>query len=577
MKKTLFFILLFLFPASTYASYSIPSARAITWANKTGLDLIGGVDTTGWTVTIPSGLHADGTTNDATIINNAITAASANTVISIPAGTYLITSNIALKSNVVLRGAGAPYPWLPGGTGGTYFINTGTTSGHFTLGSSKPTFGTAVNISSGYTKGSTTLTLASASGLSTNDIISIYQDNDTALVNVGGCSWCGDDTSGGAHAMQQFARITNVSGNDVTIDPPLYMDYSASKDPEIKKVTYAVKNAGLENFKFYNVGGGGPQITIRSAYSWVKNVETYYSGSSGKQGHVDLEWSFACEVRDSYFHDGRSNDSDRNYAIHIMFWNSGHKIENNIMTGDRHAITFEGGGSGCALLYNYGKDNFESDSTGYLTESMTINHGAHPHMNLWEGNIDQQFYGDFTWGSSSHITLFRNWGLGYRATPSYTYWRLAFRVGPWNRYFNLVGNVAGISSWTSGTGTCATTSECTEPVGYDFNHDTDGSADDSTNPYSTAIMQGNWDYVTDSIAHWADADHTLANSLYYSSTPSSVWWCSEATFPPINSVGPVTGNNPAKIRYEGGTCTLNSGGTIAPTLTGISISGGKVQ
>ena len=218
------------------------------------------------------------------------------------------------------------------------------------------------------------------------------------------------------------------------------------------------------------------------------------------------------EVRDNYVHYGGTHQSGRSYGIGFYYWNSDHKIENNIVSDVRHAIIFEGGGSGCAILYNYGFNNWEDDTTA-LTESLTQNHGAHPHMNLWEGNIDQQFYGDWTQGSSSHMTLFRNWVLGYRASPSgYTGFITAIRVGPYNRYYNIVGNIAGISSWASGTAICSSGSCGGGPHAFDFGLHTDGSYLDSGS-YSTAILHGNYDYVTDGVANWADSDHAL-NKFY---------------------------------------------------------------
>jgi hypothetical protein len=89
------------YPALSWAFYDIPSNRRITW--DTGLDPVGGIPSGGWTVTTPSGLHPDGSQNDAGIINNAIAAASPHTVIYLPAG-LTHSSNITMKSNVVLRG-----------------------------------------------------------------------------------------------------------------------------------------------------------------------------------------------------------------------------------------------------------------------------------------------------------------------------------------------------------------------------------------------------------------------------------------------------------------------------------------
>lgn len=416
------------------------------------------------------------------------------------------------------------------------------------------TQGSDVAISSGYTKGSNTLVFASSPGLAVGNHVSVFEDNDPALVHNNRCTWCGDDS--GKHLIQQYARVTGISGNNITIDPPMYLTYLSNLHPKARKVRatgdFGIAISGLENVKINNATDSGPMIYMRySRNCWVKNVETYNAGSSPKQGHVQIEFSFANEIRDSHFHHGRNHNSDRNYGIYGLFWNSGHKIENNIVYSTRHAIIFEGGGSGMAILYNFCDANYEGEDRGYLSGDLNPNHGPHPHMNLVEGNISDKIEHDSTMGSSSHDTMFRNWARGYRSTPAITSGGInGMMTENQNTYMNFWGNVIGMRTWTNGTVLANSSPYPNEPVAFAFGYDDSYTYLDSQ-PYSTALIHGNFDYITGGVTSWLNADHSLRDSMYYSSKPS---WYGGCTWPPVGPMGPVTADIPAKLRYEGSTC-----------------------
>src|SRR5262249_792998 len=136
--------------------------------------------------------------------------------------------------------------------------------------------------------------------------------------------------------------------------------------------------------------------------------------SSGSP-HIWTEFCYANEYRRNYHHTGAGHDSGANYGIEFYHWNSRHKVEDCVVRDTRHSIIFEGGGCGCVILYNYTDDNWESvqgapttPDNSILSEDIVANHGAHPYMNLWEGNASSCWWGDYTQGSSSHNTLLRN-------------------------------------------------------------------------------------------------------------------------------------------------------------------------
>ena len=62
-------------------------------------------------------------------------------------------------------------------------------------------------------------------------------------------------------------------------------------------------------------------------------------------------------------------------------------------------------------------------------------------MNLVEGNIAGGMGSDGYFGSTSHITIARNWFTATHPTAKENL--IALNVGRWNNYFNVVGNILG--------------------------------------------------------------------------------------------------------------------------------------
>lgn len=553
--------------AQSYAVYDVPNndndcpdnCRQVPWSagsdqwNNGTLPTYSPVECTGLT-------EGDGTTDNSSAIQTCIDNAEDNTAVYIPAGIYYVNRTIRLRSNVVLRGAKpSSAPYLP---------STDSTSTTFKLGSngsisfSGGSKGSEKSIISGYNKGSTTLNMASGHGFSQGDWISVFEDGESDIPTTtsgasGTCSWCGEGN--GSNLIQQFVQVTSVDGNTITISRPLYYTYKSGNNPGAKKITFGTQRAGLENIRLDGSYTNHDQF-IQMSYAlfcWVKGVETYDAGSGAKDNHINIQWSQGVEVRDSYFHYGRNSSSDRNYGIAFFFWNSDHKIENNILRHHRHSISFEGGGSGCAILYNYIDDNY-TDDTSYLG-SARFNHGAHPMMNLYEGNIISHITADRYWGSSSHFVLFRNWFWGAEtgtSVPNYPPSVGYVGIDIWRdqNYYSVVGNVIGNTSlnanWDNATvrpsaGSCNEWAGPNSPVVYCY---------DGSKASTSSINHGNYDYKTDGVAYWeGGSDHNLKNSMYYNSRP--YWWYDQGVGRPWPAIGPdVDGyvtDIPAKDRYEG--------------------------
>jgi hypothetical protein len=283
----------------------------------------------------------------------------------------------------------------------------------------------------------------------------------------------------------------------------------------------------------------------------LKNIETEGGGNNNGEMHVTLTFSAGWEIRDSYFHDGYGFDSGNNYGVALLFWNGEHKIENNIFRALRHAVNFEGGGSGVAILYNFMDNGKENEDLTFLSADNNPNHGAHPYMNLVEGNSSAKLVWDFTLGSSSHSVGFRNHVRGQRTSPSFSWGQWAVDIQSWNRYISVVGNVLGMPSWTTGTVLANGDCEPAEPTAIKFGCDGQPGSYTDSQARSTAIVHGNYDYITDGVATWdGGTDHVLAKSMYYATKPAFFGSCAWPPFGP--DVNGITGILPAKDRFAGG-------------------------
>jgi hypothetical protein len=567
--------------------YSLPNdnngcpsnCREIPW--QTGSDLWNGGTLPVYPSVTCTGLAGNGTTNDGPAIQACINNAAPNTAVYLPAGTYYVNSTVALKSNVVLRGAkaeGGP-PFMPAADPGSTTLllgsNAAMTTQNFSASTVNLTPATTYGQKSpGYKianapkKGDTTFTIGSGT-LQAGDWVSLFADNDPTLVNSNGtdgaCPWCGENT--GYNNMIQIDQVTAVNGTTATLARPFY--YTLYTNPQYRIYTFPTQKAGYENLRFdasqHDLGSTQIILLQGCLYCWVKSVETYMSGSNSAGVHMEMDYSYGDEIRDSAFHDQRSGASGSGYGVYFQFANSDHKVENNILYHNRHSTVFQGGGSGIAILYNYIDDMYTDDLT-YLGSART-SHGAHPYMNLWEGNIVSHVAADDFSGTSSHTVFFRNWiwggesnhvyaggsgipsfppGSGFNAVDLYT----------GQNYYSFVDNVLGNPSLSGGVaglwskGTLNTFDEYSGPDNPTV-YSMGGSLGSTPASSATVLLQGNYDYLSLGVAY--GAGDTYSPSLYYSNKPSFLGTC---PFPEQGSdLAPVdTLLQPAYQRAMGTAC-----------------------
>ncbi len=364
-------------------SQIIPSSRTIEWSRNT-CGVPGGIPNR---TTIFTTLNPGATTAQ---INSAIANCPSNQVVKLNAGTYNVgTINLGTRNGVTLRGAG------PGQT----ILNSSASSA--CIMSDQYGFATGVNISSGYTKGSTNIVLSSGSGFTVGNLMVMTQNDDTSFVMTSGSP---------GRRMEYMARITAINGNAVTFWPPLPWGLSSSLAPQAARLNGGpgLSMTGIEDMRINNLGTAADIIQFVGTYAcWVKNVEL----TGGQNTFVFMVSSLQNEMRHCYVHTaaGYPNNSD-GFGVYVYGNSTYCLIEDNIFNQVGEGI-LQTASSANAFLFNYCKD-MTFNGWPYQTGGFNCNHGAHPMMCLWEGNISEQFQCDGYHGSSSHQTLFRNWFHG---------------------------------------------------------------------------------------------------------------------------------------------------------------------
>jgi polysaccharide export outer membrane protein len=351
--------------------------------------------------------------------------------------------------------------------------------------------------------------------------------------------------------------------------------------------------------------------------------------------HVEVEWGFRDEIRDSYFsnafqHQPGPHDSD----IQLAMRTSASLVANNIIERTHQSILLQWGSAGNVIAYNYTSGEFDSGAPDYVLGGIFF-HGAHPQFNLLEGNVVTKIDQDSTWGTSSQTTAFRNWVVGTNRVCSPMSGRGAVDCSGANGHYafqaaraiqmsylatrnNFVGNVLGsvqMQSLTGASGRLPQEARVEYPsprsyddivYGWSFGYgkeSDDGSGtgcSGGTPPChlagtsSTDFLDGNYTNIDDSISWTPGATHQLPPSFYLLNKPG--WWGNlpfPATGPDVRGgTGPGghSYGNPAEACYlnvmggtdggAGGPRTFNASacyGTGLPSAEGRAVHEVQVQ
>jgi len=583
---------------SSAQSTLIDSARRIDWS---AAGVTGGIPSR---TTVCATLSAGATASQ---INSAIASCPAGQVVKLNAGTYSLSGGLVLdKSNVTLRGAGPDQTFLKfsGGNGCMgLWANVCVKNGGLPS-SDNP--GTVADWIGGYTKGSTTITLSTTSGLGVGNLLVLDQLDDSNVDTgqiwvcqaAGACASEGGSGGRSGRAQMQFVKVTAISGNTVTISPGIYMpNWRANRSPQAWWIN-PVTGVGIEDVSLEHAGSGTGVMTgmfVGNAVdSWVRNIRSL----NANRNHIWLYESAHIEVRDSYFY-GTLNSSSQSYGVETRM-SSDLRIENNIF---QHitAPMMTGNTNGTVYGYNYGLDDYY-----YVTawqQASSYFHDAGVDSVLWEGNDGIGWTADNIHGTSHFGTAFRNYWSGRDNVDKFAQ-TTPIILQSTHRFMNVIGNVLGTEGYHTNyecAPSSSTTSSCggagnvsIYALGWSGNEGARGSLSNDTLVKSTMFRWGNYDVTSGTRFDPAEvpsglsvyrnavpASTTLPSSLYLTARPA--WF--RGAWPPI---GPdVTGGDvsglgghvskiPARLcfeqtpssngilTYNGATCYTGSSSSTAP-------------
>lgn len=570
-------LILWLFVMSSFAGI-LPDNRVVNWGGNAGVE--GGIpNRTIQFCNIKQGIpgstnvaYGDNVHDDTQAIADALALCPSNQVIYIPEGTYRILGriNCGLRDHFTIRGAGPGRTILS-----TAITNSPTAIFYFGASEWNIPADRIKSWTGGHTKGSTTLTLSDTTGINPNTLLLLDQLNETNLVSgvgSGGTVVFADRPHNGTRVMQQMVKVKSVDGNNVTIAPPLAWTFSPSMAPEATRMIYTLRRVGIEDLTIENsTGTGGHFFFFDTAEEcWFKNVETRKVTAT----HIFLYQCLRCEIRDSYVHDSFKFTVNAGYGIEVRK-STGVLIENNILYNLYSPLMLNSGSVGCVVGYNYIHLTHNNDPT-FMIYAISGGHGAHPMMNLYEGNVASRFQSDYYWGSSSHQTLFRNYFHGTEAGAIANRSCVAF--DGLSRSNNVIGNVLGSAPYRwvfeQTTNAYSHTDNIIYRLGYP-NMGNNRFAPLDPMPFwpivsATLLRHGNYDQSSGSVT-WSPsiASRELPTSMYLSGKPS--WW-GASRWPAIApELQPMVDKIPAQERFIA--IMGNAIGTLSTVSTPRATSG----
>ena len=528
--------------------------------------------------TIDAAAYGRGAADATSAINRAIQAAgdvAASTgvrqAVYLPAGTYRVTSSVELsRSNVVLRGAG------PGLT--RIRLDPGIEAPAIRMGVFWPEYRPAVNVVGSVPKGSTSLTVADASGIQVGDVVQIDQLDDTRYVRMGDAFYFKrgprpDDVNGpsspsGYRSVGQQVEVVSKSGNVLGLYGPTHVAFDAAFSPQVFKTATAragepgTRYAGLEDL--YVTGGNNDNISVlNAAFCWIRNVESDGNPATGPGTngvHIGLAHAYRCEVRGSYVHHARDiNPGGTAYGISVGMQSSDNLIEDNVCYRLNKPLVMNASGGGNVVAYNYMDEAIIASNPDWQETALDGNHQSFSHHELFEGNWASNIGSDTTHGNAGWMTFFRNYAPGRNTSALATGNIRAVGIDGYSREHDVVGNVLLqpnlVVNGLPPVYECAENGPCMDAaavyrvgagaMGGDYTTRDDGTA------LKLLYRHGNFDYVKNEVV-WdpATADRSLPSSLYLTAKPA---FFGDNPWPWVDPTGSTKVHRlPAKARFDAG-------------------------
>jgi hypothetical protein len=609
----------------------MPLERMTTW--QPGVTYNGGIPsrTTIYRTLAPSGR------DDTVAIQEALDNCPANQVVLLAPGTFLIGLSATTadglhlqRSHITLRGSGPNQTKLVQQASNYSSVIS---LGHRWI---KRTAGRL--LTSNALKGTSTLTLSSASGLKVGEIVTINQISDDALRNdttapVRKVYWGNREetstpTSPGRgwfceqnRPIGQTLEIQSISGNQVTFTTKFHIDFETVLGAHLTRISWdeggvwdtqvdAVKYSGIEDLALSMGGGGdggGNFHMYSAAYCWAKNLIADLS-----LGAYSLDGCFRCEVRDSYLHSTRNAESGGDgYGTEMRFYASDNLFENNVVWNFNKMTVGRASGGGNVWGYNYLQDGWLGNDNGAYRDMMEVgagpNHYGGSHMELFEGNESFSLGSEAAFGNPIYVTYFRNHSTGSRLSAAPLQLRdirerMAAYVCEASWWYSYVGNVLGYEGMTVyGEGYDINGNHYNQrQFVYEITASNVGESDQLVPMWwigywdghfwplvqERTYRHGNYDYVTRSTV-WdaSNPDHVIPDSLYLPSKPAFFGSLPWPWVTPENAPA-VLATLPAKVRFnqihgrtlviEDTTLTEGNSGTRALTFK-VRLSGASSQ
>ena len=537
----------------------IPGTRMPPWQNNIGVP--GGIPTNRaiYVNVVDLGADPTGNNDSSAIIQGAIDNCPQAQVVYIPEGTFRLGTLLHIQNSqgITVRGAGMGRTTLFGPNNNPMF-----TAGDATWPPPDGDPANWISITSGATKGSNTITVASTSKFVVGAPMAIAPNPLPVWAhNLGGFP-------DSLRSMRVYLKVRSKTTTTVTFDPPCPFDFSALHPTALVDSTPYMQGVGIESLTLDMTNNTADiQVWFQQAWGcWAKDVEI-------KRAYTrQMRWDMVvrCEVRGCYTQNVQgSGPNHEGIEFSYASWNL---IEDNICnnSGAPPIILEENiTSSSCNVIgYNY------VTNTDPSFWDLSFSHGSGSMLNLAEGNVINNFEDDGYYGSSSYNTLFRNRISGQ------------VRLKHFSDYYNLVGNILG-DTWANtyetemanywdqgiapiyelgfpniGNASYTGTLGPTNPPDY---HALSSNLEDCQqldhNVKATILRHGNWDAANKHVV-WDNriSDHTIPNSLYLPAKPS--WW-GELPWPPIGpDRTPMAGEIPAKQRFANGMPTPARGMTL---------------
>lgn len=250
----------------------------------------------------------------------------------------------------------------------------------------------------------TVITVDDASGFTVGEHAELQQHNDWELMDPEGRwrteSWVPEDAVG-----QMFEEVA-VSGNEVTVSPPVTLDYDPEQSPRLRPMRLVV-GAGFQGLAFERTSrGDASTVQLKNtAGVWLRDCE----GDTTMRAHLSTSSTLFCEIRDSYFHDSHDyGGGGHGYGASLGNHTTGCLIENNLFVHLRHAMMVQVGATGNVFGYNYSREPYQNQGGDWNPPDISL-HGHYPSMNLFESNVVQEAAVADYWGPCGPgNTFFRN-------------------------------------------------------------------------------------------------------------------------------------------------------------------------